>query len=141
MIHFYPSHKSLQQLLSSQNTPASTSLNRGNYVNRINFVTSHSTRFTAMSYELIYSGRFNRVNSITDDRPTYGYRLITAVLRKSLKQPINPKRTYRIMKKHCLLLQKHGKRPVRVHDGKIITLKSNLRRYSDHFSIQCWNGD
>jgi putative transposase len=81
------------------------------------------------------------IRQITDERPTYGYRRITALLRKSLKQPINPKRTYRIMKEHSLLLQKHGKRPVRVHDGKIITLKSNLRWCSDHFSLQCWNAD
>lgn len=81
------------------------------------------------------------IRQISDERPTYGYRRVTALLRKSLKQPVNPKRTYRIMKEHSLLLQKHGKRPVRVHDGKIITLKSNLRWCSDHFSLQCWNAD
>ncbi len=81
------------------------------------------------------------IRQITDERPTYGYRRVTALLRKLLDQAINPKRVYRIMKGHSLLLQKHGKRPVRVHDGKIITLKSNLRWCSDHFSIQCWNGD
>lgn len=81
------------------------------------------------------------IRQITDERPTYGYRRVTALLRKSLEQAINPKRVYRVMKEHNLLLQKHGKRPVRVHDGKIITLKSNLRWCSDHFSIQCWNGD
>lgn len=81
------------------------------------------------------------IRQITDERPTYGYRRVTALLRKSLNEAINPKRVYRIMKEHSLLLQKYGKRPVRVHDGKIITLKSNLRWCSDHFSIQCWNGD
>lgn len=74
------------------------------------------------------------IRRITDERPTYGYRRVTVLLRKSLNQLINPKRVYRIMKEHNLLLQKHDKRPVRVHDGKIITLKSNLRWCSDHFS-------
>lgn len=81
------------------------------------------------------------IRQITDDRPTYGYRRVTALLRKTLSQAINPKRVYRLMKQHNLLLQKHGKRPMRVHDGKIITLKSNRRWCSDHFSIQCWNGE
>ncbi len=45
------------------------------------------------------------IRQISDERPTYGYRRITALLRKSLKQAINPKRTYRIMKGHSLLLQ------------------------------------
>lgn len=81
------------------------------------------------------------IRHFTDERPTYGYRRITALLRKSLNQPINPKRVYRIMKGNNLLLQKHDQRPARVHDGKIITLRSNLRWCSDHFSLQCWNGD
>ena len=45
------------------------------------------------------------------------------------------------MKENSLLLQKYGNKPTRVHDGKVITLKSNLRWCSDHFSIQCWHGD
>lgn len=81
------------------------------------------------------------IRHLTDERPTYGYRRITALLRKSVGQAINPKRIYRIMKVNNLLLQRHGQRPARVHDGKIITLKSNLRWCSDHFSLQCWNGD
>ena len=81
------------------------------------------------------------IRQLTDERPTYGYRRITALLRKSLGQAIKPKRIYRIMKVNNLLLQRHGQRPARVHDGKIITLKSNLRWCSDHFSLQCWNGD
>lgn len=81
------------------------------------------------------------IRAITDELPTYGYRRVTALLRKRLNSPINPKRVYRIMKGHQLLLQRHPLRPTRVHDGKIITLKSNLRWCSDAFSIQCWNGD
>lgn len=48
------------------------------------------------------------IRQITDERPTYGYRRITVLLRKTSGQPINPKRVYRIMKEHSLLLQKHG---------------------------------
>lgn len=45
------------------------------------------------------------------------------------------------MKENQLLLQRYAPKPLRVHDGKIITLKSNLRWCSDIFAIQCWNGD
>ncbi len=81
------------------------------------------------------------IRQLVDERPTYGYRRITALLRKSLNRPINHKRVYRLMKVHGLLLQQYGKRPLRVHDGKVITLKSNMRWCSDHFSLQCWNGE
>lgn len=81
------------------------------------------------------------IRRFTDERPTYGYRRITALLRKKLNQVINAKSVYRLMKEHGLLLQRYGRKPTRVHDGKIITLKSNLRWCSDHFSIQCWNAD
>lgn len=45
------------------------------------------------------------------------------------------------MKQNQLLLPAYGKRPNRTHDGKIITLKSNLRWCSDCFTIQCANGE
>jgi putative transposase len=75
------------------------------------------------------------------ERPTYGYRRLTILLRKKLDVAINHKKIYRIMKANELLLQKHARKPARVHDGKIVTLKSNLRWCSDVFTIQCWNGD
>lgn len=81
------------------------------------------------------------IRQLTDERPTYGYRRITALLRKKLNETINAKRVYRLMKAQGLLLQKYNPRPMRVHDGKVITLKSNIRWCSDHFSIQCWNAD
>jgi putative transposase len=81
------------------------------------------------------------IRQLTDERPTYGYRRITALLRKELNQAINVKSVYRLMKLNGLLLQKYSNKPVRVHDGKVITLKSNLRWCSDHFSIQCWNAE
>lgn len=79
------------------------------------------------------------IKQITDRRPTYGYRRVTALLKQQIN--INHKRVYRIMKENNLLLQKYGPRPARVHNGKIETLKSNLRWCSDGFRIQCWNGE
>ena len=45
------------------------------------------------------------------------------------------------MSMHGLLLPKSGIRVKRVHDGKVITLKSDLRYCSDIFHIRCWNGE
>lgn len=85
------------------------------------------------------------IRSITDERPTYGYRRVTAILNSRLqkmdKSRVNPKRVYRIMRANQLLLQRYGKRPARVHDGKIAVLSSNIRWCSDGFGIQCWNGE
>ena len=80
---------------------------------------------------------------ITDERPSYGYRRVTAILNRMLRKKaeplINHKRVYRIMSIHNLLLQKHTGRPVRLHEGKIITLRSNMRWCSDVFEIACWS--
>ena len=82
---------------------------------------------------------------ITDERPTYGYRRVTAVLNRRLRQAgqpvVNHKRVYRIMKIHKLLLQRHTARAVRAHDGTVMTLCSNTRWCSDCFEIPCWNGE
>jgi putative transposase len=83
------------------------------------------------------------IRQITDERPTYGYRRVTAILNRQLRSrgesTVNHKRVYRIMSMHKLLLQKHTGRPVRMHEGKIITLQSNTRWCSDVFEIACWN--
>jgi putative transposase len=85
------------------------------------------------------------LRSLLDERPTYGYRRITALLnRERLKAGlpcINHKRVYRLMSQNSMLLQRYtGKPPGRVHDGKIITIRPNLRWTSDGFEIACWNG-
>src|SRR5207237_4271392 len=72
------------------------------------------------------------VRRFVDERPTYGYRRITALVNRELARqhlpPANHKRIYRIMKRHALLLQRHtGRREGRVHDGRIIVMRSNLR--------------
>ena len=86
------------------------------------------------------------LRSLVDERPTYGYRRIGALLnrerlRNSLPR-LNHKRVYRLMAQNGLLLQRYtGKPPGRVHDGRIITIRPNLRWTSDGFEIACWNGE
>jgi hypothetical protein len=65
--------------------------------------------------------------------------LLNIELEKEQKLRVNHKRIYRIMKAESLLLPKHTGKPIRQHDGKMITLHSNTRWWSDAFSIQCWN--
>lgn len=85
------------------------------------------------------------IRKLVDQRPSWGYRTITAILNRCLTdegQPrVNHKRVYRLMKMHNLLLQKHTGRPIRLHKGTIITLTSNMRWCSDGFEIACWNGE
>jgi putative transposase len=85
------------------------------------------------------------VRSLVDERPTYGYRRIGALLnRERLKNGLprlNHKRIYRLMSQNDMLLQRYtGKPPGRAHEGKIITIRPNLRWTSDGFEIACWNG-
>ncbi len=85
------------------------------------------------------------IRHILRSKPTYGYRRMTAVINAKfchmIKSPVNHKRIYRIMKENNLLLPRFAGKPVRVHDGKIITLHSNTRWCSDGFYISCDNGD
>lgn len=83
---------------------------------------------------------------LVDERPSYGYRRIGALLnRERLKSglpALNHKRVYRLMSQNGLLLQRYtGKPPTRAHEGKIITIRPNLRWTSDSFEIPCWNGE
>lgn len=83
------------------------------------------------------------IREICDRRGSYGYRRTAAILARLREaqglRPINHKRVHRIMKAHGLLLRRYGTRPTRTHDGKIITLRSNLRWCSDSFFIRCRN--
>lgn len=81
------------------------------------------------------------VQEIIKVRPTYGYRRVTAVLRQNIDEPINAKRVYRIMRQNGLVLQRYTGRPVRAHDGKVETIRSDVRWCTDAFGIQCWNGE
>jgi transposase InsO family protein len=86
------------------------------------------------------------VRRLVGERPSYGYRRITALVNRVLAQegkpPANHKRIFRIMDQHRMLLQRHtGRRPGRVHDGKVVVMRSNLRWCSDAFEIACWTGE
>jgi len=86
------------------------------------------------------------IRNLLDERPTYGYRRIGALLnRERLKNKLprlNHKRVYRLMAQNGLLLQRYtGKPPGRAHEGRIITIRPNLRWTSDGFEIACWNGE
>ena len=86
-----------------------------------------------------------KMKLIIEKRATYGYRRVTAIINGELvslgKNRVNHKRIYRIMKENDLLLTKPNQKPTRTHDGKIMTLNSNMRWCSDYFAIRCWNGD
>ena len=84
------------------------------------------------------------IRAIVDERPTYGYRRVTALVNRSLSRRgqarINHKRVYRLMKNNDLLLQPHsGRREGRIHDGTVIVMRSNLRWCSDCLEFTCWN--
>jgi len=86
------------------------------------------------------------IRALVDRRPTYGYRRITALLNRQRQSenlpPINHKRVFRIMEKNGWLLRRHtGNRQGRVHDGKVIVMRSNLRWCSDALEFTCWNGE
>ena len=86
------------------------------------------------------------ITALVTARPTYGYRRITALLNRQLREtgaaPVNHKRVYRIMQANNLLLaRKYEERPDLAHDGKVIVMRSNLRWCSDGFEFVCWNGD
>ena len=86
------------------------------------------------------------IRRLVDARPTYGYRRIAALLNRERRAadqpPVNAKRVHRIMANHAMLLEKHtAVRKGRVHDGKVIVMRSNLRWCSDGLEFTCWNGE
>ena len=83
------------------------------------------------------------IKAIITEKPTYGYRRVCSILKHRIgpDKRVNHKRIYRIMKENNLLHQPYGKKTLRVHDGKIITMRSNMRWCSDGLTINCDNGD
>lgn len=86
------------------------------------------------------------IRRFTDERPTYGYRRITALVNRELTRTglpvVNRKRVHRIMQQSALLLEPStGRREGRVHDGKVMVMRSNLRWCSDGLEFACWNGE
>ena len=62
---------------------------------------------------------------------------------RAADQPVvNRKRVRRIMANHALILEKHtAVRKGRVHDGKVMVMRSNLRWCFDGLEFTCWNGE
>lgn len=86
------------------------------------------------------------IRRLVDQRPTYGYRRITALLNRERRArdlpPVNAKRVLRIMQVNGLVLTRHtAYRPARTHDGVVIALRSNIRWCSDHLELKCRNGE
>jgi putative transposase len=85
------------------------------------------------------------LKAIARRRSTYGYRRACAVLNRLRRRdglpPINHKQAYRLMREGRLLLQRHTGKPKLTHEGKVVTLKSDLRWCSDTFEIRCWSGE
>jgi len=84
------------------------------------------------------------IRTIIDERPTYGYRRVWALLNRDLrsagKPPVNMKRVLRIMQNHGLTLERHtARRPGRTHDGVVVALHSNVRWCSDHLELHARN--
>ena len=82
------------------------------------------------------TGLASEIRELVDQRPTYGYRRIAALIRRRRRSvggcPVTAKRVYRLMKKHGLLLERHtGRRRPRKHDGKVVVPHSNMRWCSD----------
>lgn len=80
------------------------------------------------------------------DLPSYDYRRAGALLNRERRAhglpALNPKRIYRIMVRHQLLLPKAllRRQSSRVHDGRVSVATSDLRWCSDGFEIKCDSG-
>ena len=82
------------------------------------------------------------IKEMIEKRSSYGYKRITAMIRKKYGERVNKKRIYRIMKKHKLLLPKSEKtRRDHEETGKVTTLYPNTRWCSDCFEIHCFNDE
>jgi putative transposase len=86
------------------------------------------------------------IRMLVAELPTYGYRRVHALLRRQAEATAraapNPKRVYRVMKVHGLLLQRDGEqREERRHDGRVAVDQRNTRWCSDGLEIACDNGE
>ncbi len=85
------------------------------------------------------------LRKLVDERPTYGYRRLAALLNRHLRsqdQPtVNRKRVLRILQVNGLTLERHtAQRPARTHEGVVVALRSNIRWCSDHLELHCRDG-
>ncbi|MDE2365289.1 MAG: IS3 family transposase [Hyphomicrobiales bacterium] len=84
------------------------------------------------------------IRGIVDERPTYGYRRVWALVNRRLRAAgrpeVNKKRVLRIMQVQRLTLERHtARRPGRAHEGAVVALRSNIRWCSDHLEIHARN--
>ena len=75
------------------------------------------------------------ITALVAARPTYGYRRIPALLNRQLRVadtvPVNHKRVYRIMQgQNLLLARRYTERADRAPNGRVVTLRSDLRPLS-----------
>ena len=69
-----------------------------------------------------------RIRQLVGERPSYGYRRVTALLNREGTERVNPNRIYRTMRRSKLLLERcTGDDRGRKHAGVIVTLKPDLR--------------
>ncbi|MGF6608099.1 transposase InsO family protein [Paraburkholderia sp. WSM4175] len=86
------------------------------------------------------------LRGLVAELPTYGYRRVWALLRRSRDaqaQPrVNAKRVYRVMRTYGLLLERRPchAQSARRHDGKVAVERSNARWCSDGFEFRCDDG-
>jgi putative transposase len=86
------------------------------------------------------------LQGLVAEMPTYGYRRVWALLRRSRDakaQPrVNAKRVYRVMRTYGLLLERRPRhsQSARRHDGKVAVERSNARWCSDGFEFRCDDG-
>ncbi|AYR24479.1 IS3 family transposase [Herbaspirillum rubrisubalbicans] len=91
------------------------------------------------------SGLLEEIELHVASLPSYGYRRIWALLRRSRESLgqacVNHKRVYRVMREHELLLRRPGvRRDNRRHDGSVAVKQSNARWCSDGFEFRCDDG-
>lgn len=82
------------------------------------------------------------IKQVMEERPTYGYKRVTAIMNRRFSTRYNKKRVYRLMRKYGLLLPRQ---PVSRKDhpgtGKVMVPRPNMRWCSDCFEIHCWNDE
>lgn len=85
------------------------------------------------------------IRRLVDERPTYGYRQIAALLNRERQAAgllvVNRKRVLRIMRASGLTLERStGRREGGFHDGNVAVMGSNPRWCSGVLEVRCWNG-
>lgn len=95
--------------------------------------------------KVVDSGLLKEIERHVANLPSYGYRRIWALLRRSRESMgqacVNHKRVYRVMREYEFLLRWPGaRRDNRRHDGRVAVKQSNARWCSDGFEFRCDDG-